>query len=139
MGALRLRSAEPGPHGLDEYFGRLPASALADPHLSDESKVCLAAIYLSIAVNRSGLCLDTNAELGKSINCTPRSIKRRLAQLEQYGHIVREPVRTIAGAPRGIRALAKLRGARQVFGGTAVSPQGGTAVSPQGDSSVTPS
>lgn len=115
MPALHIRHAGAWP-GVDEYYARLGSTAIGDEELSDAALRCLAGINLAIAEERGrghalapGICTATNHELGRLTGKRPRTITRLLAELAAQGHVTLEPLRTITGAPRGIRPLASLR------------------------------
>jgi hypothetical protein len=112
---LRIRRADAAPGvGLDEYFGRLGESVITDRGCSDEAKVLLAAVYLDMATsNNRVLSMATNEDLAGLTGKSPRTITRRLAELEARGHLARERIRSIAGSPRGLRPLGRLRGVRR--------------------------
>ena len=120
---LHVRRADAAPGvGVEEYFGRLGESVISDRDCSDEAKVLLAAVYLDMAVNRNPrLSMATNHELADLVGKTERTVTRRISELEARGHLSRERVRSIAGSPRGLRPLGKLRGVRQPFDPSPVS------------------
>ncbi len=120
MQPLRIRRSDSAP-GLsrDQYFGRLGESEIADQDLSDAALRLLAAVRLSMSLDRNPtVCLATNRDLaqlcGRSGDGRSRErwVCRHLAELAERGHVEVERVRTIAGSPRGIRPLGRLRGAR---------------------------
>ena len=119
--AIHRADGAPAP-GLQEFFARLPESAVRDTTLTDAAFRVLAAVHLIITTERTApVCLATTADIAHVVGKTERNTFRRLAELERHGHIAREAIRTLPGAPRGIRPLARLRGVRQQSDMTPVS------------------
>ena len=106
---LRIRRADGAP-AVNEYFARVPSSVITDRELSDGAARVYAAIRLWMIENANpNLCMCTMRDLGAMVGTQEREARKRVAELEARGHVVRERVRTIPGAPQGIRPLGQLR------------------------------
>jgi hypothetical protein len=109
---LRIRRADTAP-GTDEFFARLPESAITDHDLSDAAFRLLAAIHLDCIKSRTPkLSLASNRELGWLAGKDPRTVRRLLAELVARGHLEVEHDPKMSGSTRSLRPLARLRPTR---------------------------
>lgn len=93
-----------------DYFGRIPETVLSDIALSLGARLTYATITLLMARNQHPtLCMDSMREIGRAMGASISETRKRIAELEARGHVERERVRTIAGAPQGIRPLRTMR------------------------------